>query len=56
LIDGKDLEAVIARLFGDARAAYLHIHFASPGCHAARGRCRVLERDPRRGFGGSCSI
>ena len=36
LVDGKDLETVIARLFGDARAAYLHIHFASPRCYAAR--------------------
>lgn len=36
LVDGKILEAVIARLFADARAAYLHIHFASPGCYAAR--------------------
>jgi hypothetical protein len=23
-------------LFANARAAYLHIHFASPGCYAAR--------------------
>jgi hypothetical protein len=36
LVDGKELEAAIARLFADARAAYLHIHFASPGCYAAR--------------------
>jgi hypothetical protein len=36
LIDGKELEAAIARLFADTRAAYLHIHFASPGCYAAR--------------------
>ena len=36
LIDGKELEAAVARLFADTRAAYLHIHFASPGCYAAR--------------------
>jgi hypothetical protein len=36
LTDGKDIEAAIARLFADARAAYLHVHFASPGCYAAR--------------------
>ena len=36
LVDGKELEDVIARLFADAQAAYLHIHFASPGCYAAR--------------------
>ena len=36
LIEGKDVESAIARLFADPRAAYLHIHFASPGCYAAR--------------------
>jgi hypothetical protein len=36
LVDGKELEVAIALLFADARAAYLHIHFASPGCYAAR--------------------
>jgi hypothetical protein len=35
LTDGKELEAAIARLFADTRAAYLHVHFASPGCYAA---------------------
>jgi Protein of unknown function (DUF1203) len=36
LICGEKLESAIARLFADARAAYLHIHFAAPGCYAAR--------------------
>jgi hypothetical protein len=36
LVDGKELEGAIAQLFADTRAAYLHIHFASPGCYAAR--------------------
>jgi hypothetical protein len=36
LVDGKELEPAIERLFADARAAYLHIHFASPGCYATR--------------------
>jgi hypothetical protein len=36
LVDGKELEGAIAHLFANARAAYLHIHFASPGCYAAR--------------------
>jgi hypothetical protein len=36
LADGKDLEAAIERLFADLRAAYLHVHFAAPGCYAAR--------------------
>jgi len=36
LVEGRDLEAAIARLFADRRAAYLHVHFAAPGCYAAR--------------------
>ena len=36
LIDGRELEGAVARLFADAKAAYLHIHFAAPGCYAAR--------------------
>jgi hypothetical protein len=36
LTEGRDLEAAIERLFADPRAAYLHIHFAAPGCYAAR--------------------
>ena len=36
LIEGNALEPAIARLFDDTRARYLHIHFASPGCYAAR--------------------
>jgi hypothetical protein len=27
---------VVIGRFADTRAAYLHIHFASPGCYAAR--------------------
>jgi hypothetical protein len=36
LIDGRELEAAVDRLFADPRAAYIHIHFAAPGCYAAR--------------------
>jgi hypothetical protein len=36
LVEGDELEAAIARLFAEPRAAYLHIHFAAPGCYAAR--------------------
>ena len=36
LVDGPELEAAIERLFADSRAAYLHIHYAAPGCYAAR--------------------
>jgi hypothetical protein len=36
LVDGRKLEAAIERLFADPRAAYLHVHYAAPGCYAAR--------------------
>lgn len=36
LIDGPQLEQAIERQFGNPRAAYLHAHFATPGCYAAR--------------------
>jgi Protein of unknown function (DUF1203) len=36
LIEGVKLEQAIARQFADSRAAYLHVHFAAPGCYAAR--------------------
>ncbi len=36
LTDGKELERAIERQFADPRAAYLHVHFAAPGCYAAR--------------------
>jgi hypothetical protein len=36
LTDGVKLEDSVGRLFADPRAAYLHVHFAAPGCYAAR--------------------
>lgn len=36
LIDGQQVEEAIERLFTNPAAAYLHVHFASPGCYAAR--------------------
>jgi hypothetical protein len=36
LIEGVFLEEAIARQFADGSAAYLHIHFAAPGCYAAK--------------------
>jgi len=36
LIDGAKLEDAIDRMFANPRADYLHIHFAAPGCYAAR--------------------
>lgn len=36
LVEGTLLEGAIERQLADPRAAYLHIHFAVPGCYAAR--------------------
>jgi hypothetical protein len=36
LTKGAILEQSIERLLADERAAYLHIHFAAPGCYAAK--------------------
>src|SRR4029077_8295589 len=36
LVDGRQLIALIERLLADPRAAYLHVHFAAPGCYAAQ--------------------
>jgi hypothetical protein len=33
---GTAVEAVIARMFDRTRIAYLHVHFAAPGCFACR--------------------
>jgi hypothetical protein len=35
-IEGPALEATIERLLANPIAAYLHVHFARPGCYAAR--------------------
>lgn len=34
--EGTELEALIERQFAQAQTQYLHIHFARPGCFAAR--------------------
>jgi hypothetical protein len=36
VVDGRELEGVIDRLLSDKRAGYLHVHYAKPGCYAAR--------------------
>ncbi|MBI3512514.1 MAG: DUF1203 domain-containing protein [Proteobacteria bacterium] len=36
VVDGREIEGAIDRLFADSRAAYMHAHFAGPGCYAAR--------------------
>ena len=34
--DGKALEPVIEKFFADGQTRYLHVHFARPGCYAAK--------------------
>jgi hypothetical protein len=36
VVDGQELEPIIERLLTPSNADYLHIHFASPGCYAAK--------------------
>jgi Protein of unknown function (DUF1203) len=36
LVDGCELESAIDGLFANPEAKYLHVHFASPGCYAAK--------------------
>jgi len=36
LAEGRELEVAIERQFRAPRAEYLHVHFAAPGCYAAR--------------------
>jgi Protein of unknown function (DUF1203) len=36
IVEGADVEAAIERQFSNPAADYLHIHFAAPGCYAAR--------------------
>src|SRR5665213_2871171 len=36
LVEGVFLEEAIERQFANSNARYLHIHFAAPGCYAAR--------------------
>jgi hypothetical protein len=36
VVEGTEAESVIERLFGDPAVAYIHAHYARPGCYAAR--------------------
>ena len=36
IVEGSNVESAIERQFANAKAQYLHIHFAAPGCYAAR--------------------
>lgn len=36
LVEGKELEELVARFFSEPAIAYLHAHIARPGCYLAR--------------------
>ena len=36
VVPGNGIEAGIAALFALERVAYLHVHYAKPGCYACR--------------------
>ena len=36
LVDGKDIESSIARLFADPATDHIHVHYAKRGCYACR--------------------
>ena len=36
LVDGREAESAINRLFADARVDYIHAHYATRGCYAGR--------------------
>ncbi len=36
VVEGRDLESCMARVFSRNSVAYAHIHFARPGCYACR--------------------
>ena len=38
VIDGTDLAATLGTILSDAKIAFADIHFAKPGCFAARAR------------------
>lgn len=36
VVDGRDIEPVIARFFANPAVAYIHVHYAKQGCYAGR--------------------
>lgn len=36
VVEGRDAEPLIERFFGNPGVAYIHAHYAKPGCYAAR--------------------
>lgn len=47
LTPGSELETAADKLLSRADVAFLHIHFAAPGCFAARVDRAGVERQPR---------
>ena len=47
LVEGVKLESAIERQFTDPRAAYLHVHFAAPGCSRRAWSARERRRSGR---------
>jgi hypothetical protein len=48
LADGGELEHAIEKLFANAKAQYLHVHFAAAGCYAARVERAQGPEDQRK--------
>ena len=40
LVDGREADTLITRLFADPQVAYIHAHYATRGCYAGR-----IDRD-----------
>jgi len=36
VVDGRDVETALTRMFGNERVRYMHVHYAAPGCYACR--------------------
>lgn len=36
VVDGSEIESAIEQMLADASVSYLHLHYAKPGCYAAR--------------------
>lgn len=36
VVEGKDLEKIVERMFANQSVGYLHVHHAKPGCYGAR--------------------
>jgi hypothetical protein len=36
VVEGREAEPLIERLLGNPQVAYIHAHYAKPGCYAAR--------------------